>query len=119
MLDDSQIGKLLAYYSLAVSHYDTLNDNDMTMFFEQKIKQTLKLAARSKDAESPKAVKSKQKVAQLKLELHIISKDKKTNEDHKEVVEEQTQVYEENQKAIEKDFMKQDEKFRERLAQRK
>lgn len=119
MLDDCQIGKLLDYYSMAVSHYDTLNDNDMTIFFEQKIKQTLKLAARVKENESPKAVKSKQKVAQLKLELHIISKDTNTKEDHKEVVQEQTQVYEENQKTVEKDFMKQDEKFRERLAQRK
>lgn len=118
MLEEAKISKLLEYYSIAVSHYDQQNDEDTTRFYEHKIKQTLKLAAKAIEANSPRPVKNKQKVAQMKLELHIISKDTH-KEDHSEEVKQQTQVYEENQKTIEIDFIKQDEKFRERLALRK
>lgn len=44
-LSDIELGKLLEYYSIAVSHYDTTNDEDSTMFYEHKIKQALKNSA--------------------------------------------------------------------------
>jgi hypothetical protein len=54
--------------------------------------------------------------------LHIIINkfklDVKTNDHQTEVVK-QVEVYRENQKAVEKDFVKQEESFRKRLALRK
>ena len=54
----------------------------------------------------------------MKLELHTINKDAK-NFDYGEAVQKQNKIQEESQKAIEIDFLKQNEKFRERLAMRK
>lgn len=76
-LDQEGINKLLTYYSMAVSHYDTMNDDDTTMFFEMKIKNALKSAALSKFTGKPQAPKNQKKVAQMKLELHAINKDPK------------------------------------------
>jgi hypothetical protein len=63
----------LSYYSLAISHYDTLNDSDSTMFYEIKIKNALKLAAPSNSNPQSRGIKQQKKVAQMKLELHTIN----------------------------------------------
>jgi hypothetical protein len=52
-LNNDGLSKLLSYYSLAVSHYDTMNDEDSTMFYEHKIKQALKNSAAGAYGKSP------------------------------------------------------------------
>lgn len=74
------MNKLLEYYSLAVSYYDTVNDEDSTLFYEHKIKQALKAAAKTrseKNLSTTPQPKNQKKVAQMKLELHTIKKDSK------------------------------------------
>mmetsp|Transcript_34565 Transcript_34565/g.34204 ORF Transcript_34565/g.34204 Transcript_34565/m.34204 type:complete len:244 (-) Transcript_34565:28-759(-) len=101
-----------------------MNDDDTTLFYEHKIKNALRTAAEIASPKKKPTAKATKKMAQMKMQLYMLNKDKE-KEKQREVlteynpVQKQTRALENSQKAVERDFIKQEENFRKRLAMRK